>query len=107
VNGLAVSHGVLTTELGFSAPGRVGENVSMHTKKGRRRVCSIQNKPVTLTATLRCRLSKVAKRRLDEGDLRLRVTLGFAPQTGGAVAVVSRTITARKGSGTSIRRRPG
>jgi hypothetical protein len=99
VNGFTVDRGVLTTRLGFSAPGRVGENVSMQTKKGRRRVCSIQNKPVTLAATLRCQLSKAAKRRLSEGDLRLRVTLGFAPQTGGAVAIVSRAITARKGSG--------
>ena len=99
VNGFTVDRGVLTTRLGFSAPGRVSENVSMQTKKGRRRVCSIQNKPVTLAATLRCQLSKAAKRRLSEGDLRLRVTLGFAPQTGGAVTVVSRAITAHKGSG--------
>ncbi|HEX4463376.1 MAG TPA: CotH kinase family protein [Solirubrobacterales bacterium] len=99
VNALFVDHGVLTSELGLSAPGRVGENVSMHTRKGRRRVCSIENKPVTLAATLRCQLSKAAKRRLGEGDLRLKVTIGFAPQTGGAVAVVSRTIAAHKGSG--------
>lgn len=97
VNALFVDHGVLTAELGFSAPGRAGENVSMHTKKGRRRVCSIQDKPVTLVATLRCQLSKAAKRRLGDGDLRLKVTLGFAPQGGGTAAVVSRTITARKG----------
>ena len=99
VNGFAVDHGVLSAQLGFSAPGRVSENVSMHTKKGRRRVCSVQNKPVSLAATLRCQLSGAAKRRLADGPLRLRVTLGFAPQTGGAAAVVTRTITARKGSG--------
>jgi hypothetical protein len=99
VNGFAVDHGVLSAQLGFSAPGRVSENVSMHTKKGRRRVCSIQNKPVSLAATLRCQLSVAAKRRLSDGPLRLRITLGFAPQTGGAAAVVSRTFTAPKGSG--------
>jgi hypothetical protein len=98
VNGFVVDHGVLTTRLGFSAPGRVGENVSMSTKKGRRHVCSIQNKAVTLAANLRCQLSKAAKRRLSKGSLRLRVTIGFAPQDGGATAVVSRTITAREGS---------
>jgi hypothetical protein len=99
VNGFAVDHGVLSTQLGFSAPGRVSENVSMHTKKGRRRVCSVENKPVSLAATLRCQLSGAAKRRLADGPLHLRVTLGFAPQTGGAAAVVTRRFTARKGSG--------
>lgn len=99
VNGFAVDHGVLSTQLGFSAPGRVSENVSMHTKKGRRRVCSVQSKPVSLAATLRCQLSDAAKRRLSDGPLRLRVTLGFAPQTGGTAAVVTRRFTARKGSG--------
>lgn len=99
VNSFAVDHGVLTTRLGFSAPGRVGENVSMRTGKGRRKVCSVESKPVALAANLRCQLSKAAKRRLSEGPLRLRVTIGFAPQDGGAAAVVSRTITARKGSG--------
>jgi hypothetical protein len=99
VNGFVVDRGVLTTRLGFSAPGRVGENVSMRTDKGRRKVCSVENKPVALAANLRCQLSKAARRSLDEHQLRLRVVVGFAPQDGGAVAVVSRTITARKGSG--------
>ena len=99
VNGLAVDHGVLSIQLGFSAPGRASENVSMHTKKGRRRVCAIENKPVSLAATLRCQLSEAAKRRFADGPLRLRVTLGFAPQTGGAAAVITRAVTARKGSG--------
>lgn len=99
VNGFTVDRGVLTTRLDFSAPGKVSENVSMHTRKGRRRVCFVENKPVTLSADLHCRLSKAAKRRLGEGSLRLKVTIGFAPQDGGAAAVVSRTIKARKGSG--------
>jgi hypothetical protein len=99
VNGFAVNHGVLTTRLGFSAPGSVSENVSMRTDKGRRKVCSVASKPVALAANLRCQLSKAAKRRLSKDQLRLRVTLGFAPQDGGAVAVVSRTITVRKRSG--------
>ena len=99
VNSFVVDHGVLTTRLGFSAPGKVSENVSMHTRKGRRRVCSIESKPVSLAANLRCRLSKAAMRRLSDGRLRLRVILGFVPQDGGAPAVVSRAITARKGSG--------
>jgi hypothetical protein len=99
VNGFVVDHGVLTTRLGFSAPGRVSENVSMRTEKGRRRVCSVKNKSVTLAANLRCQLSKAAKRRLSKGQVQLRVIVGFAPQDGGAAAVVSRTITARKGSG--------
>lgn len=98
VSGLSVDHGVLTTRINFSAPGKVSENVSMRTKKGWRKACSIQGKPVSLAANLRCRLSKAAKRRLSEGSLRLRVTIGFAPQDGGAPAVLSRTITARKGS---------
>ncbi len=100
VNSFAVNHGVLTTRLGFSVPGRVSENVSMHTNKGRRKVCSVEGKPVAFAANLRCQLSKAAKRRLSEGRLRLRVTIGFAPQDGGAAAVVSRTITAREGSDT-------
>ena len=99
MNSFVVDHGVLTTRLGFSAPGKVSENVSMHTRKGRRRVCSIESKPVSLAANLRCRLSKAAMRRLSDGRLRLRVILGFVPQDGGAPAVVSRAITARKGSG--------
>lgn len=99
VSGFLVERGVLTTRLGFSAPGKVSENVSMRTEKGRRRVCAVENKPVTLAANLRCQLSKAAKRRLSEGPLRLKVILGFAPQDGGAAAVLSRTITARKGSG--------
>jgi hypothetical protein len=99
VHGFAVDHGVLTARLSFSAPGGVSENVSMHTKKGRRRVCSIPNKSVALAVNLRCQLSKAAKRRLSEGRLRLRVVLGFAPQDGGAAAVLTRTITAQKESG--------
>jgi hypothetical protein len=99
VNRFVVEHGVLTARLNFSAPGRVSENVSMSTKKGRRRVCFVENKSVALTASLRCRLSKAAKRRLSEGSLRLRVTIGFAPQDGGAAVVVSRAIKARKVGG--------
>ncbi len=99
VNGFVVARGVLTTRLGFSVPGRVSENVSMRTDKGRRRVCAVENKPVTLAANLHCQLSKAAKRRLSEGQLRLKVILGFAPQDGGAAAVLSRTIIVRKDSG--------
>jgi hypothetical protein len=98
VNGFVVHRGVLTTRLNFSASGRVSENVSMRTKKGRRRVCSVENKSVALAANLRCRLSKAAKRRLERGKLRLKVTVTFTPQDGGAVAVVSRMVTAQKRS---------
>ena len=63
------------------------------------RSASVVSDVMTLAATLRCQLSKAAKRRLAAGDLRLKVTVGFAPQTGGSVAVVSPTIAAREGSG--------
>jgi hypothetical protein len=98
VNGFLVDRGVLLSRLGFSGPGMVAQWVTMRTPAGRRNVCTVRDQPVSSAATIRCELSRSARRRLAEHRLRLGVNISFAPQNGGAPAAAYRVLAARKGS---------
>lgn len=96
VDGFSVMPGALSTQLSFSVPGTVTQWVSMHTARGRRNVCTVRNRPVSSAATIRCRLSRAARQRLNKHPLRLRVNISFLPQGGGAPVILSRGLTARR-----------
>jgi len=99
VNGLSLKRGALSTRLGFSGPGTLTLWASMRTAAGRRNVCTVQDQPVSLTATIRCELSRAARRRLNEHPLRLVISISFSPQGGGTPVILSRGLTVRRASG--------
>ncbi len=98
INGFFLDRGVLSSRLGFSSPGTVTQWVTMRTPGGRRNVCTVQDQPVSLAATIRCELSRSARQRLAKHRLRLGVNISFTPQNGGAPAALYRVLAARKGA---------
>lgn len=97
INGFTIEHGALVGRLGFSGPGLVAVWATMPTQKGHRRACTTE-RAVSLSATLRCPLSRAARIRMRKHDLRLEVHLSFVPNDGGAAAFRSRSVTARSGT---------
>jgi spore coat protein CotH len=96
IDRLAVAHGAIDAHLSVSSSGMVAAWVTTRTASGRRNVCTVVNRPVALvTATVRCDLSRAARRRLAAHPVRLAVNVTFVPQDGGAAATTSRRFTAR------------
>lgn len=99
IDRLTVVQGAIDAHLKISGTGTVTEWVSMRTVAGRRNICTVVNQPVALVnATVRCDLSRAARRRLAAHQARLEVNVTFVPQDGGATATTSRRFTARASS---------
>jgi hypothetical protein len=93
---LAVGAGVLTAHLTVDSSGAVDLRATIGTRRGAGRACRSQVRPVSAGfATLRCRLTAAARRRLAERWSKLRVTVLFTTPDGGSDIDVGRIVVPR------------
>ena len=91
----AVVDGVLVSHVWVSGAGTIEQRASIPTRHGRLRVCAAAEQAQQVgPVVLRCKLSAVARSRLSEKSLRLRVYTAFAPLgRTGTVAVRDLTVS--------------
>jgi hypothetical protein len=98
VDRLTTAPGAIDAHLSVSGPGAVTEWITMRTAAGRRNVCTVLDRPVAQAPTVRCDLSRAARRRLSGHAVGFEINVTFVPQDGGAAATTSRRFTARASS---------
>jgi hypothetical protein len=86
---VTVSSGVLTAHLTADSSGSIDLRTTIATRRGQGRVCRRDGQPVAAGfATVRCRLTGSARRRLAQRWSRLRVSLTFTSSDGGSAVDV-------------------
>jgi len=93
---LAVVDGVLVSRLWVSGAGRLTQRVSIATRHGRVRLCTVrkhtrQQGPVVL----RCKLTAPGRQRLRRRSLHLKVRTVFIPAAGSPAVAVDRLVAPR------------